>query len=202
MSKFLSYAVDFASFLLEKVDSAKISSIILFGSVARNEASLESDIDIFIEVAGSFDLKKQIENARLDFFASARFNDYWRLKGINNDINVLAGKVEEWKDIKNSIISNGVVLYGKYESVPRGAVHKTIFSWEKIKPKSRRVLLHKKLFGYKAGEKRYPGLAEKYEGERVGKGSIMVPARHTNVFMEVFREMKIAVKIRKIVEYS
>ena len=48
-SKLLAYAIDFSSFLIQKIkDKSIINNIILFGSVAREEADIGSDIDIFI----------------------------------------------------------------------------------------------------------------------------------------------------------
>lgn len=201
-NKLLSYTVDFASFFLERIDKSKIDKIILFGSVARDEADNDSDIDLFIETIGNVNIEKSIEKIKRDFFTSIRFKNYWELKGISNDIKIITGKLDKWNDIKNSIISNGILLYGKYESTPRNAIHKTIFSWEKIKPESKRVLLFKRLFGYRAEKKEYKGLLNQYSGEKLSKGSIIVPTKYSAVFMKLFREMKITIKIRKIVEYS
>lgn len=200
--KLLSYAVDFASFLLERIDKDKIEKIIIFGSVAREEADSDSDIDLFVEVINHAKIEKSIKEIKTEFFDSIKFKNYWSLKDIKNDIKITAGKIDEWEDIKNSIISNGILLYGKYESTPKNAIHKTIFSWENIKPESKRVLLFKRLFGYKAEKKEYGGIIKQYEGEKLGKGSIMVPTKYSNVFMKLFKEMKITVNIRKIVEYS
>ena len=45
------YALDFASFLIQKTKNRdKIRNIILFGSVARQDESKESDIDIFVDI--------------------------------------------------------------------------------------------------------------------------------------------------------
>lgn len=200
--KLLSYAIDFVSFFLERIDATKIEKVILFGSVARGEADMESDVDLFIETVNDTDFKKSIEKIREDFFDSIKFRNYWELKGVNNDIKVIMGKIDKWKDIKNSVISNGILLYGKYESTPRNAVHKTIYSWERVQPESKRVLLFKRLFGYKAEKKEYKGLLNQYSGEKLSKGSIMVPSRYSSIFLKLFREMKITVKIRKVVEYS
>ena len=201
-NRLLSYGIDFVSFFLERVDTGKIEKIILFGSVARKEADSNSDVDLFIETVNNMDIEKSAEKIKGMFFSSLRYRNYWELKGIKNDIKIITGRLDNWKDIKNSIISNGILLYGKYESTPRNAVHKTIFSWEKVKPESKRVLLFKRLFGYKAEKKEYKGLLNQYDGEKVGKGSIMVLTKHSIVFMELFKKMKITVKIRKTVEYS
>lgn len=200
--KLLSYAVDFVSFFLERIGIGRIERVILFGSVARGEADSDSDIDLFVETVNNLDIEKDVEKIKDEFFSSMGFRNYWELREIKNDIKVIFGKLDKWRDIKNSVISNGVLLYGKYESMPRNAVHKTIFSWEKIKPESKRVLLFKRLFGYKAEKKEYEGLLSKYGGERLSKGSILVPNKCSNVFMKLFKEMKVTVKIRKIIEYS
>ncbi len=199
--KLLSYAIDFVSFFLERADASRIEKIILFGSVAREEADADSDVDLFIETVNNMNIEKSAEKIKSMFFSSMRYRNYWELKGIKNDIKIITGRLDNWKDIKNSIISNGILLYGKYESAPRNAVHKTIFSWEKVKPESRRVLLFKRLFGYKAEKKEYKGLLNQYGGEKLSKGSILVLTKHSIVFMKLFRKMKITVKIRKIIEY-
>ena len=49
--KLIAYALDFSSFLIQKIrEKEKIKNIILFGSVARDEASEESDVDLFIDI--------------------------------------------------------------------------------------------------------------------------------------------------------
>jgi len=200
--RLLSYSIDFVSFFLERVDTGRIEKIILFGSVAREEADANSDVDLFIETVNNVNIEKSAEKIKSMFFSSARYKNYWELKGVKNDLKIITGRLDNWKDIKNSIISNGILLYGKYESAPRNAVHKTIFSWENVKPESKRVLLFKRLFGYKAEKKEYKGLLNQYSGEKLSKGSIMVLTKHSIIFMKLFKKMKITVKIRKIVEYS
>ena len=200
--KLLGYASDFVSFLLERIDKGMIEKIILFGSVSREDADEDSDVDLFVETIDNSKIEKTIEKVKENFFGSIKFENYWTLKGVKNDIKIIAGRLDEWEDIKNSIISNGILLYGKYESTPRNSIHKTIFSWENIKPESKRVLLFKRLFGYKAEKKKYEGIIEKYNGEKLSKGSIMVLSKYSNIFMKLFKKMEITVKIRKIIEYS
>jgi len=60
-SKLIAYAMDFASFLIQKIKNIdNINNIILFGSVAREEADKTSDIDIFIDVVKE---NAELENA-------------------------------------------------------------------------------------------------------------------------------------------
>ena len=180
----LVYAADFVSFVIERAAIERIRRIILFGSVSRGEASEESDIDLFVDAIGSSKaIEKELRTIKEAFLNSARYQNYWLLKDVKNEIKPIVGRLEEWKDLKNSIIANGIMLYGKFEEAPNSAVHKTIVSWENIKPESKRVLLAKRLFGYKKGKKRYHGMAQEYGGERLGKGSVAVPSAHAAMFL-------------------
>jgi len=199
----LAYAIDFVSFLIERSDISYINRIILFGSVSRSEASEESDIDLFIDVIrNNKHIKNEIEVIKEKFLKSTRYENYWLLKDIKNEIKPIIGKLSDWKELKNSILSNGLVLYGKFEEIPAKVTHKTIFSWENIKPESKRVLLSKRLFGYKKGKKNYEGILQRYNGERMGKGMIIIETASANIFLKLFRGMSVTVKIKKIIEYS
>lgn len=199
----LAYAVDFTSFLLERINLDNIKRIILFGSVARGEASDESDIDLFIDVnTDEKGIQKEIYRIISEFVSSVKFGKYWILKDVKNQIKPVIGKLDDWKELKNSIISNGIILYGRFEEVPEKAIHKTLLSWENVKPESKRVLLSKRLFGYRKGKKSYDGLIKKYNGERIGKGILAVPSYNEKIFLKLFKDMKIKIKIKKILEYS
>lgn len=195
--------MDFVSFLLERSGQNKIKRIILFGSVARNEADGDSDVDIFIDLFNKDKkVKNKIDVIRDEFLRSKRYEGYWLLKDIKNEIRLTIGKLDEWRGLKNSIISNGILLYGQFEEMPKGSQHKTLLIWENIKPESKRVMLMKRLFGYKKENKRYEGMVQKYGGERLGKGIIAVNPDVAKIFQQHFKKMKIAVKIKKILEYK
>lgn len=202
-NKLIALAASFASFFIEQANLTTTRSIILFGSVARQEASKESDVDIFIDV--SLDKEKAEKEAKeilQKFLNSKHYRDYWLLKGITNEIKLNIGPLNDWKGLKESILANGIKLYGKYEELPDNAVNKTLLFWEAVKPESKRVLLSKRLFGYSHEGKRYPGMVQKYNAEKMGKGIISVGSQYTNLFIKLFREMKISVKIRKVIEYK
>lgn len=199
----LAYAEDFTSFLIERADISHIKRIILFGSVARGEASKESDIDLFIDISrNNKSIETDIKRIKEDFIQSIRYQKYWLLKGIKNEINTTVGRLDEWKELRNSIIANGLILYSKFEEMPQKAVHKTILFWENVKPESKRVLLSKRLFGYKKDKKRYSGLLQQYDGERIGKGTLAVPSENAKIFLKLFKDMGITVKIKKVLEYK
>ena len=65
----VAYASAFVAFVLPKID---INEIILFGSVAREEASKESDIDLFFNVKTKEDETKKIINEELKKFYKSK----------------------------------------------------------------------------------------------------------------------------------
>ena len=203
LNKLKAYSLDFASFLLENIDAREIRNIILFGSVAREDYGKDSDVDLFIDlVKDDKKLAEQINSIVEKYYNSSKYTNYWKLKGIDNIISLKIGDLNKWKNLKNSIISNGIIIYGKFKEMPEGAMHKTLLSWGPVKPEPRRSSLSKKLFGRKEKNKFYNGLLQKYSGEKISQGCILVPNQYANIFINLFRNMRITVRIRKIVEYS
>ncbi|MBU2639878.1 MAG: nucleotidyltransferase domain-containing protein [Nanoarchaeota archaeon] len=202
-NKLIAFSMDFASFLIQKTKNKdKIKNIILFGSVAREEANENSDIDIFIDLTKE-DKKteKEIANLLTYFLDSTKYKNYWKLLEIENEIKLTIGELNKWNDLKSSILSNGILLYGKFKTDIKKGEHKIFFIWENIKPNSKRVLFNKQIFGYNQGKKFYKGMLQKYDGERLGKGCIIVPLEYSNIFNNIFKKCKITVKIKKVLEY-
>ncbi len=203
-SDLIAYAMDFSSFLVQKTATAeKIRNIILFGSVARGEAGKESDVDIFIDIAGKShpSLEKSIRSSANAFKSSSKYRNYWKPLGIENEIQPTIGELNKWKELKPSIASNGILLYGKFKPELKEGTHRAFFIWENIKPNARRVSVNKKLFGHRQGGKFYNGLLQELNGERVGKGCIAVPLENATSFQQLFRKCKVSVKMRKVLEY-
>jgi len=202
-SKLIAYAMDSASFLIQKIkEKEKIRNIILFGSVAREEAEKTSDVDIFVDIVKeNVKIEKELNKILRDFVDSSKYKNYWKLLGIENEIKLTIGRLDKWKELKSSIIANGIVLYGKFKPSIKEGKHKTFLIWENVKPNSKRVLFNKQLFGHKQQGKIYQGLLQKYEGKRLGKGCINIPLEHFNVFHSLFKKYKISVKIKKVLEY-
>ena len=177
-NKLISLALSFASFIIDRIEA---ESIILFGSVAQNNFDDESDIDIFIDTNEKN--KEKIENF-LDLYKKTGEYEKFKLGGVKNDISLKIGKLDEWKDLKRSIISGGIVLYGNYKGKPEKLNHKIIFilNTEKIK-RTEKIKIWRKIYGYKQkiGKKVYvsKGLAEK----KLGRGSFIIPA-------EKFKQVK------------
>ncbi len=202
--KLLSYSQDFVSFLIFNLKEEllkEVEKVILFGSVSKYEATKRSDVDLFIEVKSK---GKEVEGDTdriIDkFYESPKFTKYWKLLGIDNPISCKFGKAAEWKDLYPSIIQDGIVLYGKYKPEVLEGRHFILFSWENVKPESKRVMLNRKLYGYRRKGKNYPGLLPQYDAKRVSKGSILVPLEHRRTFEKLFRSYKIPVKIYPLLE--
>jgi predicted nucleotidyltransferase len=202
-NKLTAYAMDFTSFLIQKTKNKdEIKNIILFGSVAREEAEKTSDIDIFIDtLKENPKIENEINGILEDFIDSTKYKNYWMPLGIKNEIKLTTGNLNNWKEIKPSIISNGILLYGKFKPEVKEGKHNVFFFWENIKPNSKRVLFNKQIFGYKHKGKFYSGLLQKYEGERLGKGCIVVPLEHSKIFQAFFKKYKKTVIIKKVLEY-
>ena len=156
----LDYASSFVSYFVSKLDNLEnINKIILFGSVARGEAGKESDVDIFIDIVKSKKAFQLKINKITDDFYSSRQGLIFKNKGIDNKINLITGKLEDWKDLKKSIESTGKVLYGDYVASNVKGKKYAIFYWDKI-GKNRGAFLNK-LYGFKIKEKKYSKFIEK-----------------------------------------
>jgi len=187
-----SYALDFTAYLISKIK--EIDRVLLHGSVARGDFDEESDIDLFIDAKEN--LGKKVNKIVDNYYKTKKFRD-WELKGIDNPISVIVGKLDskEWKDLKRSIINTGIILYGKYKAESEKVNQYTLFSFEGIKPDKKRILIFRKLFGFKVGKKKYPGFIEKINGIKIAKGSVLVPIEHTNELKRYFQDKKVAVKL-------
>lgn len=199
MKKLVAYAQDFVSFLalnLTDKELQNVNNIILFGSAARDEASNDSDIDIFIDIAGK-PFEKRVSRIIDDFYKSILFKKYWKLLGVENEIKCIVGRLEKWRDLKTSIIADGIILYGKYKAVTEGKLA-VVFYWNKVSSESKRVLLSKKIYGYAYKGKKYKGLLEIYSGKKLSTNCILVKLEHAKTFLKTFRELKIPVKMLHI----
>lgn len=190
--KLIGYAGDFVSFLLQHLGERanKIKSIILFGSIVRGEESRESDIDIFIDVTDK-NIETQVEEIKGKFYQSVKVKRFWELFDIKNEIHCTVGKLEEWGDLKKSLVMNGVLLFGKYQ----GTIDTEPYYLFKVNPgkeRKKNVAAWRALYGYtqKVGKKEYvkQGLVQEYEGKRLARGVFMVPITHAQKISAFLRK--------------
>lgn len=188
------YASAFVTYLLTYCKGVDFQRIILFGSVAKDEATKESDIDLFIEPKGNG--KDDGILKTLEKFYQSKEALFFRAKGIENKINLIIGKLDAWKDLKKSIESTGIVLLGKY--VPqgvRGTKYALVF-WDHI-DKNRGAFLNK-VYGFTVDKKRYEGLMSKFGGQKIGKSCVMIPIQHREEILDLMKHHKVNGKIIEV----
>lgn len=193
--KLIAYTEDFISFLIQNLDKEadKLKQIILFGSTARGEADKDSDIDLFIDITNKR-IEKRINEINEKFYDSIKTKKYWNLLGVKNKINCTIGKLEEWEDLKRSLIANGTVLFGKYKETLETEPY-YLFKVTPGKNRNRNISIWRKLYGYtqKMGKKKYikEGLIKEYMGERLTRGVFIIPAEHSNKMISFLRKNKL-----------
>ncbi|MBS3136421.1 nucleotidyltransferase domain-containing protein [Candidatus Woesearchaeota archaeon] len=187
----IAYASAFASWIIPKVEAEEV---ILFGSVARGDFAEESDIDIFINVSG--DVKKQ-ESAEktarkeLELFYASKIGEIWKLKGINHKISLKVGNLEQWQ-LKRSIVANGIVLYGRYKSMPKNTKAYTQFVLKPVQKISARNRVIRTLFGRKEKGYMTNGLVSEWGGKKLTPLSFVIPHAHTQEIIMYLNEDKVS----------
>jgi predicted nucleotidyltransferase len=191
------YASYFASYLLANLKNIEnVRSIILFGSVARGEATKGSDADIFIEVKKASEKFTKDAEKVLDGFYKSREALLFKAKGIENKISMKIGKLDEWRNLKQSIESTGIVLYGKYTSGRGEGKKYAVIFWSSI-GKNRGAFLNK-IYGFKVKNKDYKGILEKFNGKKIGKSAIMMPVEHREEITKLLKHHDVDAKIMDV----
>ncbi len=192
------YAVSFVSYLLKNIDHASIDNIILYGSVAKNQSTKESDVDIFVNVKK--ETEKTNKNIReiADGFYSSKEAIIFKLLGVDSDINLMIGKLDDWVDLKRSILSDGILLWGKYEekTKPSDTEHKVIFFWEGV-GKNRTAFLNK-LYGYKTKKIEVKGVLGKWGAQKLGKSCVILPIKHREEMIEILKKYRVNAKVIEV----
>ncbi len=194
----ISYAMNFASFLLDEKISQGIDNIILFGSVARGDFDEESDIDIFV------DTKKNIEedvHKVMSLFNQSEIQKKWELKGIKNEISVKVGDLSKWR-LRRGIITDGILLYGKFKDIAKDIEYYLLLtlSFRKFR-QSQKVKLWRKLYGYKqkVGKKIYhsKGIVDKSDTKRL-ENCLIVPMKNKKEILDFLNKEGIKYSVNEI----
>ena len=192
----IAYAMAFASYLIQNIESNKtIRSIILFGSIARNDYDKDSDIDVFVDSKDN--IENEVKTILDSFYESILYQRYWKLLGITNDISIKVGDLDKW-DVKRSIISHGISLYGKYTQDIGGKLY-SMFIVDIGGKRSEKLRMWRGLYGYKqkVNKKVYAkkGILEQLDAKRIGPGVIIVPIINANLLKKFLIDNKARYKI-------
>ncbi len=202
----LAYIYDFVSFIFEKDLKKDIKSIILYGSVASGEFDDESDIDLFIDI---WDASKRQEIEKKVKEQLGNFEDkaarIWYPRGIKNPFSMIVGNIDspKWENLKHDIISNGLYIYGKYESLPKNIQHKILatFSLTSLSQNKKMKFL-RQLYGYELSKKgkKYVqhGILQKYGGIKISPNSILIPLENIKEFRKLMSDFNISPQMREV----
>lgn len=192
----IAYGQSFVSFLLPRIKEFPVEEIIVFGSAARGEADKESDVDIFMDIKDekkATELEKTV-NRELKKFYRSKFYEVWKRKGVENEIRVKVGNLDEW-ELRRSVISDGVVLYGGYKSMPSDAEHWVLVSLEPIKNITKRNRVMRELRGRKEKDYSSKGLVEKIDGDFLNPRVFVVPSSQTDKILDVLKKEKVGYRL-------
>jgi len=178
---------------------SEIESVIVFGSVARDQAGNESDLDICI-VLKNENIKDNISNKILDL--EEKYDKNINLVFTDSSFKSLDRQFIE------TILREGITIYGKK---PDASIQQLEHEpYEIIKfdlsnlDQSKKMKIKKLLYGIKT-KKRYKGkiytnkqegLVEKLGGLRIGIASILIPEKNSWELENILREN--GVSLRKI----
>lgn len=179
----------------EKNIEPKIKTIYLFGSVARGDFDKESDIDLFIDIEKTNEefIKKASEIALKRLYAIE--GKKWELKGVINALAVKIGDISEW-DLKESIIREGIILFGQSSAV--GMQKYLLFSFLHSKEQKKRIYVIRKLFGRMEKEYQEQGVVQKYNGKFLSPRVFIVPALALKEITQFFAEEKVQYEFDEI----
>ena len=189
----IAYALDFVSYLISKI--SPIDRIILYGSMARGDFDDKSDVDLFIDTRDT-KLEKQIQKTKEDYLKTAAYKR-WSLKGFTHPFSLIVGKLDssEWKNLKRALANTGIVLYGRYATGAEKTHQYLLLSFENVAPESKRIVMHRKLFGFTQGKKQYAGLVSKTRALKIGKGALLVPTAHAKEIVDYLYLKKVSLKL-------
>ena len=181
----------------------KIKEIILFGSVAKNSFDKKSDIDLFFNLKEKKN-EKEIENELKSILKSfeIKAEKTWELKKIKFPINFIVGSLEDetWKNLRDEIISSGILLYGQYKEMPENLSHNYLFYYSLNNlPRKNKMKFIRKMFGYnlKRGSKKYEqeGFLKEISGMKIGSNALLAPSQEALKIKKLFKDFKIKYRI-------
>ena len=203
MKDTIAYVYDFLSLVFENEIRERIKEIMLFGSVAKLSSDKKSDIDLFFNVKDKKE-EKGIEEKLKSILKSfeVKAEKTWGLKKIKLPINFIVGSLEDetWKNLRDEIISSGILLYGQYKEMPENLSHNYLFyySLNNLSRKNKMKFI-RKMFGYslKRNKIKYEqkGFLKEIAGLKLGSNTILIPFNEVVKIKKLFKDFDIHYKI-------
>ena len=185
----IGFAQSFVSFVLPRM-SLPIQEIILFGSVARGDFTSKSDIDLFFNVSSeeqNLKAEQELKVIEPKFYKSKMY-EVWKQKGITNPLSVKIGILDKW-DLKRSVISDGIVLYGKYKSEIKGKGY-LLIPFAVISDVTKRNRIMRTLFGRTEEGYSKEGLVAKLGGKRIAPTVFLIPLQFADQAIPLLKKEK------------
>jgi len=196
-NELIAYAGSFVSFVLDRLQQ-EVKEIILFGSVARGDFTKDSDVDLFFDVLDEKKIgliEKDLKLIESKFYRSKVYG-IWKQKGITSEIKVKVGVLSKW-DLKNSVLSDGFVLYGKYKSSMKGE-GLALISFDPIKNITKRNKIIRTLFGRKETGYFQEGLVDKLKGKQISPTVFYVNLQFADQVLKILKKEKINFQIKEL----
>jgi hypothetical protein len=135
------------------------------------------------------------------FETSVKVTRYWKLVGVRPVLSLIVGDLTVGEPLQPALWKDGRVLFGPYRGQsPSLGQPLALISWGDVGSLSARTNVYRGLHGYGARSRRYAGLLEKFQGQRVSKGSILVPVSALQTFKALFRRQRVPIRIRVLYE--
>lgn len=167
---------------------SEVNSVTLFGSVAKEEATLLSDIDILVIVSNM-----KIENniIKIANEISDKYNKKFQLIVKTKKLEGLDSSMIE------EISKDGILLYGlpiklKQKDLELEPYLIAIYSLANL-PQSEKMKFKRSIFGsesvFKGKTKKYrtvqEGILKMYNSARLGRGAIIFPSKHKEIIKQL-----------------
>ena len=169
-------------------DLEEVNSIALFGSVAKGEATSESDID-FLAIVSNMKIEKNI--IKIADEISDKYNKKFQVIVKTKKLEGLDSSMIE------GISKDGILLYGspikvKQKDLELEPYLLAIYSLADLQ-QSEKMKFKRAFFGsesvFKTKTKKYrtvqEGLLRMYSGARLGRGAIIFPSKHKEIIKQL-----------------
>ena len=188
---------------IERVTRYDVFYVVLFGSVARDRETRDSDIDLFIVMDTKGDIEEAGDVERIKEEAYRLEEKYDR----NIQLLITNRNYERVEDYSvQKIFGEGIILYARAPEIRMNGIRVEAFTFVSYGLSSlshaEKMRFRNELYGYntarKYKRKTYknvkPGLLEKLDGRKIGLGTVMLPKRALAALEKMLDSYKVGYK--------